>query len=172
MGVGPAGRDGRQQLVQVRGFIAEPVRTPGEVVVVACDQAARGVEPAVRAAGAAWLPIDCVGNLHTSSVEFLVRSGAGGVLILSCPDRDCWNREGPRWLEERLYHGREAELKERVDRRRIAVERIAGGDTRAALAALAQFRESLAALGRPEAEAHVVVETECEPATVIVGDHQ
>jgi ferredoxin len=172
MGVGPAGRDGRQQLVQVRGFIAEPVRTPGEVVVVACDQASQGMEPAVRAAGAAWLPIDCVGNLHTSSVEFLVRSGAGGVLILSCPDRDCWNREGPRWLEERLYHGREAELKERVDRRRIAVERIAAGDTGAALTALAQFRKSLSALGQPQVETHVVVETECEPATVIVGDHQ
>jgi coenzyme F420-reducing hydrogenase delta subunit len=142
------------------------------VVVVACNQAAEGLEPVMVAAGAAWLPIDCVGNLHTSSVEFLIRSGAKGVLILSCPDRDCWNREGPRWLEERLYHGREAELKERVDRRRIAVERIATGDRRAALAALAGFRDSLAGLGRPEAEAEVVMDTECEPATVIVGDHQ
>ncbi len=172
MGVGPDGRDGRQQLVQIREFIAAPGRAPGEVVVVACGQTALGIEPAVRAAGAAWLPIDCVGNLHTSSVEFLVRSGAGGVLILSCPDRDCWNREGPRWLEERLYHGREAELKERVDRRRIAVERITAGDVGETLAALTRFRASLAALGRPEAEANLVVETECEPATVIVGARQ
>jgi coenzyme F420-reducing hydrogenase delta subunit len=172
MGVGPDGRDGRQQLVQIREFIAAPGRAPGEVVVVACGQTAPGLEPAVGAAGAAWLPIDCVGNLHTSSVEFLVRSGASGVLILSCPDRDCWNREGPRWLEERLYHGREAELKERVDRRRIALERITAGDVGEALAALHRFRASLAALGRPEAEANLVVETECEPATVIVGDHQ
>ncbi|HEX9166759.1 MAG TPA: hydrogenase iron-sulfur subunit, partial [Gemmatimonadales bacterium] len=105
-------------------------------------------------------------------VEFLVRSGAGGVLILSCPDRDCWNREGPKWLEERLYRGREAELQERVDRRRVVVERIAAGDVRAALAALARFRASLAAMAPAAAEADVAIETECEPATVIVGDRQ
>jgi quinol-cytochrome oxidoreductase complex cytochrome b subunit/coenzyme F420-reducing hydrogenase delta subunit len=172
MGVGPAGRDGRDQLAIVRGFIASPERTPGEVTVVACAQAADGLERVIRAEGAAWMPVDCVGNLHTSSVEFLVRSGAGGVLILSCPDRDCWNREGPRWLEERLYHGREAELQDRVDRRRIAVERIPAGDGRAALAALARFRASLRDVAPATAERDVVIDTECEPATVVVGDRQ
>jgi coenzyme F420-reducing hydrogenase delta subunit len=159
-------------LATVRGFLAGPSRVAGEIVVVACGQSAAGLESVVRGAGAGWLPVDCVGNLHTSSVEFVVRSGAGGVLILSCPARDCWNREGPRWLGERLYHGREAELKERVDRRRIAVAAIAADDAVATLAALARFREALTTLDRPVAEANVEVETACEPATVIVGARQ
>jgi coenzyme F420-reducing hydrogenase delta subunit len=173
MGVGPPGRDGRTQLADTRAFLDSPeLLEPGVVTVIACEQAAAGLEPAIRAAGAGWRAIDCVGNLHSSSVEFLVRAGTGGVLILTCPDRDCWNREGPKWLEQRLYHGREAELKERVDRRRILVERVAGGDAGAALAALARFRASLAAMEPARAESDVTVETECEPAIVVVGDRQ
>src|SRR3970040_2168756 len=68
--------------------------------------------------GAPVLPVDCAGSLHTSVVEYLVRSGAGGVLIVACPPRDCQNREGPKWLEQRLYHEREAELKDRGGRPR------------------------------------------------------
>ncbi|NIP82298.1 MAG: hydrogenase iron-sulfur subunit, partial [Gemmatimonadetes bacterium] len=55
--------------------------------------------------------------LHTSVIEYLVRAGAGGVMVVACPPRDCWNREGVTWLEERVYNEREAELKDRVDRR-------------------------------------------------------
>lgn len=172
MGVGPAGRDGRAQLASVRQVLAWPERATGGITVIGCDQAAAELEPAIRAEGAAWLPVDCTGNLHTSSVEFLVRAGAGGVLVLSCPERDCWNREGPKWLEARLFHGREAELKDRVDRRRILVERIAAGDRSAALAALARLRAALAALEPAHAEPDVEIETECEPATVVVGDRQ
>ena len=48
------------------------------------------------------------------------RGGAAGVLVVSCPPRDCWHREGPAWLHERIYNGRDAELQERVDRRNSA----------------------------------------------------
>ncbi|HEX9165208.1 MAG TPA: cytochrome b N-terminal domain-containing protein, partial [Gemmatimonadales bacterium] len=54
MGVGPAGRDGRDQLAGVRRFLAAPERVAGEVTVIACDQASAGLEPPLRAAGAAW----------------------------------------------------------------------------------------------------------------------
>jgi ferredoxin len=172
MGVGPALRDGRTQLRGIRTFLADPARHPGEIVVAGCEQSVGGAAASLAAAGATWYPVDCIGNLHTSSVEFLVRSGVGGVLILACPERDCWNREGPRWLVERLYHGREAELKDRVDRRRLQVETVAAGDRAAVLAALARFRDSLTDLARPVAERDVVVDTECEPAVVIVGDRQ
>ena len=40
--------------------------------------------------------------------------------MLSCPPRNCYFREGPKWLEERLEHGRDAALHPRVDRRRVA----------------------------------------------------
>ena len=57
-------------------------------------------------------PVGCVGNVHTSVIEFLLRGGAHGVLIASCPPRDCQGREGTRWLEARIHEGREAELRE------------------------------------------------------------
>lgn len=158
MGVGPAGRTGGDQLDQVRTFVRRrPVRD--EVVVIACG---RGGGMQADADGARVFPVTCAGNLHTSTIEFLVRSGAGGVIIASCPPRDCWNREGPLWLEQRLYHDREAELKARVDRRRLRLV-FAGERQRAEVsAAIAEFRRDLADLGAAHAEAAPEVDRECE----------
>ena len=119
MGVGPPGRTGRDQLEGVRAFLADPARRPGEVVAIACDHGAGRVAAELAEEGAVVYPVDCAGNLHTSVVELLVRGGASGVLVLPCPARDCRNREGPRWLVQRMFEGREAELQDRVDRRRV-----------------------------------------------------
>ena len=99
MGVGPPGRSGRDQLAQVRDFLAEPLRRPGEIVVVCCAHGAGHFASELKAAGGVPYPIDCAGNLHTSVIELLLRGGAGGVLVLACPPRDCWHREGAHWLE-------------------------------------------------------------------------
>jgi coenzyme F420-reducing hydrogenase delta subunit len=102
--------------------------------------------------------IDCAGNLHTSVVEILLRGGAGGVLILACPERNCWNREGPRWLGERVYHGREAELQPRVERARVRIVRLDSRERGRAV--------EVASLGpRAEIEASEG-EDRCEPALV------
>jgi coenzyme F420-reducing hydrogenase delta subunit len=166
MGIGPPGRDGRSQLSRVRQLIQSPPLVPGDLVVMGCVQAVGDMADEFRAMGTRWHPVDCAGNLHTSAVEFCLRAGAAGVLILTCPPRDCTHREGPRWLHARLYQGREAELKERVDRRRIQVAAVTGGDALAAIAALARFREQLAALGRPALEPTESLDAECETATV------
>jgi coenzyme F420-reducing hydrogenase delta subunit len=84
------------------------------------------------------------------------------VLVLACPARDCWNREGPRWLEERLYHHREAELYERVDRRRVRLAFVSSGQAREASAELAALRAAVAALAAPAAEAVPDLLRECE----------
>ena len=119
MGVGPPGRSGREQVAAARAFLASPARRPGEVVVIGCEHA---VGPAaVVAAGALPYPVSCAGHLHTSVIELLLRGGCGGVLVLTCPPRDCWNREGPQWLAARVYDGREAELQARVDRARVRI---------------------------------------------------
>lgn len=166
MGIGPPGRDGRSQLSRVRQFLQSPALVPGDLVVMGCVQAVGDMADEFRAMGARWLPVDCVGNLHTSTVEFCLRAGAAGVLMLTCPPRDCTHREGPRWLHARLYQGREAELKERVDRRRIQVAAVTAGDVLAAITALARFREQLAALGRPVLEPDDSLDAECETAAV------
>ena len=169
MGVGPAGRTGKDMLRAAKQFHAAHAYG-GDVVLVACERGAGAANPD-GFAGSPVFAVSCAGNLHSSAVEYFVRSGAAGVLVVSCPPRDCWNREGGTWLEERLYHDREAELQPRVDKRRVRVV-FAGEAERGALrAALAAFRRDLAALGPAAAEAAPDVGTECEaPVSAMIGD--
>jgi coenzyme F420-reducing hydrogenase delta subunit len=165
MGVGPPGRTGRDQLRTVERFVAE--RRPGalDVVVIACDRGAGGAARGPAFDGAPVYPVACAGSVHTSVIEFLARKGAGGVLVVACPPRDCWNREGPKWLEQRVYHDREAELKERVDRRRLRLIYASAGETELVAAALAALRADVAALERARGEDDIDILKECEPET-------
>lgn len=161
MGVGPPDRTGRDQLDGVRTFLQRRDPGAGDVVVVACDRGAGGVGSLETFLDAPVFPVTCAGSLHTSVVELLVRSGAGGVLVVACPPRDCWNREGPKWLEQRMYHDREAELKERVDRRRVRLL-WAGARERARVAeTLSTFRAEVRELD-VAADDDVTLDTECE----------
>jgi len=139
MGVGPPGRGGRDQIAQVQAFLAQRGVRAGQVVAVCCDHGAAAYRSAVADEGAALYTVDCVGNLHTSVIELLLRRGAGGVIVLACQPRDCRSREGPRWLVERVHHGREAELQARVDRRRVHLVSVAAGERRLAVSALRAF---------------------------------
>lgn len=159
MGVGPPGRTGRDQLARVREYVAHGSCGPGDIVLVACGRSAAGA-PAND--GVPRFPVSCAGNLHSSVVEYLVRAGVRGVLVVACPPRDCWGREGPRWLVERLFNQREAELKERVDRRRVRVVHASAFDRRALVAALDDFSRALARLDAPSGEKRIEVDTECE----------
>ena len=164
MGVGPPGRTGRDQIDRVRAFLAEPARARGEVIAIACEHGAGRVAGVIRREGAVLYPVTCAGNLHTSAVELLLRGGAGGVLVLPCHSRDCRNRVGPKWLRERMYEGREAELQERVDRRRIAIAYAGAGEAGRVAAAVRELSERVLALDRPTAEARPEPDTTCEPA--------
>lgn len=149
MGVGPPERTGRAQLEQLRVLLDAPAARADRVVVLACDRGAAVLSPALEAAGAECRPVACAGNLHTSVVERTLRAGAPGVLVLACPPRDCWGREGPRWLHERLYRNREAELQARVDRRRVRVAYANAAERTEVVRALRAFQADLAALDRP-----------------------
>jgi len=164
MGVGPPGRTGRDQIARVQEFLAAPVRRAGEVVAVCCDRGAGAYGPALSAEGAAIYAVDCAGNLHTSVIEMLLRGGSSGVLVLACPPRDCWNREGPRWLVERIYHEREAELQARVDRDRVCVVHATAAEREPALAALRTFAVGLSSLSVPTVDRTADIHAVCEPA--------
>jgi ferredoxin/coenzyme F420-reducing hydrogenase delta subunit len=163
MAVGPPLETGRDQLSQVREFVAGRRFVPSDVVLVACRHGAGRLAQHADAGGAAVYGVTCVGHLHTSVVEYLLRAGVGGVLIASCPPRDCWNREGPKWLEQRLHHGREAELRESIDRRRLGVVYAGEGERRVVLRALGELRDAVGALDRAQAESRIELELECEP---------
>ena len=170
MGVGPAGRTGRDQLAGVREFLAARQPGPRDVVVVACRRGAGGAGAADRFAGAPVLPVDCAGSVHSSVVEAIVRSGAGGVLVMACPVEDCWNREGAQWLEQRLFHGREAELQDRVDRRRVAVVNLALSESAAARNAVDAFRGRVADLRIHDVDEEFDLLRLCEPVHADQGD--
>jgi coenzyme F420-reducing hydrogenase delta subunit len=163
MGVGPPGRNGRDQLAAIKAWMARPERISGEVVVVACDYGGASFADRLQATAAAVYRVQCAGNLHTSVIEYAIRTGAGGVLVLACPPRDCRNREGPRWLGERVYHDREAELQARVDRRRVALGYAGPADRKAALETVRRFQDQIVALESAEVEKEIVLDTECEP---------
>jgi coenzyme F420-reducing hydrogenase delta subunit len=113
--------------------------------------------------GAYVHPVSCVGNLHSSVIELFVRAGAPGVIVFACPDRDCVGREGPKWLHERVFNDREAELQAREDRRRVRVATIAPGDARGTIAALGAFVHDLAVLDRPDRERDAEIDMICDP---------
>lgn len=165
MGIGPAGRTGRDQLSAARTQLNSASTSAGtsQVVAICCSQLPPSHVAALRERGALVHPVTCAGNLHSSVVELFVRSGAPGVVICACPPRDCVSREGPKWLGERLFNDREAELQARVDRRRVAVITFAPGGCDAALAKFDAFTASLAALDTADAEAMLELDTECEP---------
>ncbi len=174
MGVGPAHRTGRDQMVAIRALtrrvIAPSIVPP--VVAVCCENAAPGHFDALRAEQVVVLSVPCSGNLHSSVVETAIRGGAAGVIIYSCPPRDCRGREGPKWLEERLYHDREAELQPRVDRRRVTTATMVTGDVGHTLAALRGFRTRLVPLGLVESDVLGVVDTACERPPVFVTEER
>ena len=169
MGVGPPGHTGRDQLVELRsGLLAclAPA-TPGGTgpVAICCAQSPPDHRAALESRGATLHLVPCVGNLHSLVVELLIRGGASGVLVAGCPPRDCVGREGPKWLNERLFNDREAELQPRVDRRRLRVATLAPGTLAETLATFDAFALELTTLAPLPAETvdELSLELICEP---------
>lgn len=162
MGVGPPGRNGRDQLAAARQFVEKRTPGPDTVVVIACTRSAVGAASSLDSTGSRLMPVTCAGNLHTSVIEFLLRTGAGGVMVVACPPRDCWNREGSTWLEQRMYNDREAELQARVDRRRVALVFAGPGQQAGASAALHDLRARIREMGWTDDDSAGAVELECD----------
>lgn len=144
MAIGPPNRIGRVQLEATRMMFGEQPIKEGQVVVLVCgyNDLSRDAQLASRD-DTVVLPSDCTGALHTSVIEQLLRYGAAGVFIVSCPGRNCVHREGPKWLFERVYNDREAELPARVDRSRICLVNAAAGERMFVLKTLDDFRRRL-----------------------------
>jgi ferredoxin len=150
MAIGPLGVTARDQLAEIRDLIAEAPLTERDVVLIGCSWSSAQSEAA--RCGARLLPVPCVGALHTSTVELLLRSGAGGVLVVGCPEHDGRTREGVTWTRERLYEGRKAELKERVDERRVRLVQATVGEAVRLHEAVLSFANDMALLDDGAAE--------------------
>jgi ferredoxin/coenzyme F420-reducing hydrogenase delta subunit len=168
MGIGPWGKTGRDQLAEAKQLIAARKPGPRDVIVIGCSYGGGGVAVRREFEGAPVLGVSCAGSLHTSVIEYFVRSGVGGVMVVSCPPHDCRNREGAKWVEQRMFHGREAELQERVDRRRVRL--VHAGEAEADLVRyeLSAFRASLDPVGTG-AEEEIDILALCERAEEEAG---
>lgn len=162
MGVGPTDWTGREQLAALRARLAGAALTGREILVLGCRNGVVRERAAFERPGVLVETVPCAGSLHTAGVELALRQGLGGVLLLACPPRDCRFREGPKWLAARLFDGREAELPERVDRRRIAFASFSASESSAAARAIAELTARVAALAPPPVDA---AEPEIECAT-------
>lgn len=165
MGIGPPGRNGREQLAQLRGDagLDRSGDSPAPIVAICCAQAPASHMRALRERGAHIHSVSCAGNLHTSVIERFLHDGAPGVIVCACPPRDCVNREGPKWLGARMYDGREAELQERVDRRRVRIATLAPGERRESLAQFDAFARDLQLLDVPVPDLAAQPELVCDP---------
>ena len=162
MAIGPLGMTGRDQLAEVRAFLTEERPTARDVVIVGCAWSAARAE--AERSGARLLAVPCVGAMHSSTVEFLLRGGAGGVLVVGCPEHDGRTREGVTWTEERLFGGRQADLKERVDRSRLRLLQATIGEGVELHRAVTAFEAEIKALsGLDEKDAHVDIVALCRP---------
>lgn len=177
MGVGPPGRTGRDQLRREHGLIAKGKAASEGIVVFACSQCGAASDARLASLpGVTTRFVECVGNLHTSVIDLALRAGAEGVFVLACPPRSAPCREGGKWLHERVYNDREAELPPRVDKRRVAIAGLSQGEWPQIAAAIEQLRETVRGLPPQAAPrsaslnaAHAAalpefdVEPECEP---------
>jgi coenzyme F420-reducing hydrogenase delta subunit len=126
MAIGPLGGTARDQLAEVRSFLATEQPGARDVVMIGCTwSAARRL---AEQSGARFFPVSCVGSLHSSAVEILLRGGAGGVLVVGCAEHDGRTREGVTWTQQRLFEGRKAELQERVDKERVRLVQASLGE--------------------------------------------
>lgn len=63
----------------------------------------------------------CSGMLPPTLVEYALKHGADGVMVVGCRHNDCFYRFGNLWVDKRFSGKRKPILRGRADRRRIRV---------------------------------------------------
>jgi ferredoxin/coenzyme F420-reducing hydrogenase delta subunit len=162
MAIGPLGITARDQLADVRAFLEREQPSNRDVVIVGCSWSAAREE--AERSGARFMSVPCVGAIHSSTVEFLLRGGAGGVLVVGCPEHDGRTREGVTWTEARLFDGRSADLKDRVEKHRVRLVQAALAETAVYHDAARAFAAEIDALAVGPADAQLDVIELCKAA--------
>jgi coenzyme F420-reducing hydrogenase delta subunit/ferredoxin len=90
---------------------------PAKVVVFGCDCGVpvHGLDGESVAA----FSLPCVGLLPPSFVEYALRGGADGVMVVGCAEGDCEYRLGAEWTRRRIDGAREPHLRSSVPRERV-----------------------------------------------------
>jgi coenzyme F420-reducing hydrogenase delta subunit/ferredoxin len=116
----------------------------GRVAVFGCDSAANVASLSDRATAA--MSLRCIAMLPPSFIEYALRAGAEGVLVVGCRDGECRYRLGIELTEARLASEREPHLRASVPRERVRSIGLAPGDEATLARTLEDFRAELARL--------------------------
>ena len=100
----------------------------------------------------AGIKLICSGMLPPTLIEYALKQGADGVMIVGCRENDCYYRFGNRWLKERFAGERKPTLRSRAERERIRIHGAAETDLRALERDLQRFRERLDSLQSSDTE--------------------
>lgn len=151
LGVGPL-RDELEAALEAH-------RGAAPIVVFGCRHAA---SPAA-AADVVSFGLPCAGMLPPAFVNYALRRGARGVVVVACPPEDCEYRFGARWTAQRLAGEREPKLRAAAERERIRHIEAAQEDLIALQAGISGFRHDLEDLERAQAARAVTDEISKEP---------
>ncbi len=86
------------------------------------------------------VPLLCAGMLPPSFIDFALRAGAAGVLVVGCREAGCEFRLGQRWTAQRLQGRREPHLHPRIGAAEWAVAWTDAGDAAVLRATLDDLR--------------------------------
>ena len=130
-----------------------------KILLVGCDHGFDVKE--LKKLDTAAVSLYCSGMMPATMVEYALKKGADGIMMVGCRDNDCFYRFGHDWMEKRLAGERKPILRARADRRRIKLHGGAETDHRSIARALDQFRVNLEAIqDEPKAAPSMQAETD------------
>ncbi|MBZ0129053.1 MAG: cytochrome b N-terminal domain-containing protein [Rhodobacteraceae bacterium] len=113
----------------------------GRVVTLACDHGAAG------ASAPGQVNVPCVAMVPPSLIDFIISRGiADGVAVSGCAERDCHNRFGKDWTDQRFARERDPYLRARVPRERVLTVWAGPTEARRAKSEVTAFATGLAEL--------------------------
>jgi ferredoxin/coenzyme F420-reducing hydrogenase delta subunit len=119
-------------------------RAARPLVVFGCDRGARC--GGLSGSDVSAFSLLCAGQLPPSFVEYALRDGAAGVLVVACREGGCEFRLGDRWTAERLQGRRQPHLRAGVPAERLEQAFAGAGDEAALEQALQRLRRRVQAL--------------------------
>jgi len=138
--------DVQQQRLRLEAALARIApAAAGRILVFACAQAARAAS--LEDARTAVLDMRCIGMLPPSFIEYALRSGADGALLVACREGECAYRLGAELTAQRLAGVRQPILRKSVPRERLRMVECAAGEEADLVAARDALRGALEAMG-------------------------
>lgn len=143
--IGPGERSAQEQIEQAKNLIARVNPKDKKIAVIICSNNSNTFNYLnnLQDSQLLLMKIDCASNLHAfTAEEFLTK--CAGVLIWTCPEKNCESRYGVELLRERIFEMRHPTLSRKISRERLRVLALSFSERREFGEELQKFKQSLA----------------------------